>query len=342
METGHVTARLPEATPLRRFLLASVLGTLVGVYCYRRLERLPYAAHDFTYAWFAARALLDHGNPYVLAHTASELPFSHHFHYPLTAALAALPFCWLPVHAAGGAFFGVATAVFSFTITREGWWRLGMLALAPFTVATWSVQWSPLLIAAALSSPLGWLLAAKPNVGAIAWMYRPRWETAVGAGAFVLMSLVVMPAWPRDWIDAVRAAPNHTSPLFWWGGFIGLLALLRWRTPEGRLLAMLTVTPAVPWFYDQLAVGLVARSFRELVFLTVCSWAGFILALARYGMTFEPGMRNMQPYVVLGTIAPALLLVLIPRRRSEPKAPTSAAETGDVPSRMDERSTHAG
>jgi hypothetical protein len=191
---------------------------------------------------------------------------------------------------------------------------------APFVVAAWSVQWSPLLIAAALLSPLGWLLAAKPNVGAVAFVYRPRLGTALAASGFAVATLAMMPHWLPDWLDAVRDAPNHTAPVFWKYGAVGLLGLTRWRTPEGRLLAMLTVTPAVPWFYDQLLLGLVPRTLREMLFLTVCSWVALIAALWRYGMTFTPGMRNMQPFVALGTILPATLLVLWQSRRQEGRA----------------------
>src|SRR4029078_5364891 len=104
-----------------------------------------------------------------------------------------------------------------------------------------------------------------------------------------------MPTWPRYWLEAVHAAPNHTPPMFWAFGAVGLLALLRWRTPEGRLVTAVTITPAVPWFYDQLLLSLVARTFREALFFAGCSWTALIAALWKYSMTFTPGMANMQP-----------------------------------------------
>ena len=54
-----------------------------------------------------------------------------------------------------------------------------------------------------------------------------------------------------------------------------------------------------------------------MALLAVCSWIALIAALAQYEMTFEPGMRNMQPFVVAGTIVPATLLVLWNGRRRD-------------------------
>jgi len=303
---------LEAANPPRvaRLAVAAAIGIVAGVYCYLRLIGLPYAAQDFTYPWFAAQRLLAGDNPYVAARTTTVLPFPKYFPYPLTAAIAAIPFAPIPMYAAGGIFFGLSAAAMAYAVTRDGWWRLALCATAPFAVAAWSVQWSPMIIAATLLSPLGWLLAAKPNIGLGAFAYRPRVSTAIGVTVFALLSLVVMPSWPSHWLQAVHDAPNHTAPLFWPFGAVGLLALIRWREPEARLVAALTVIPAVPWFYDQLLFMLVARRLRELAILSACSWIALIAALARYGMTFEPGMRNMQPFVVMGTIIPATLLVL--------------------------------
>ena len=298
-----------------RALTAATLGIIAGIYCYHRLSGLPYAAQDFTYPWFAAQSLLAGDNPYVAARTATVLPFSKYFHYPLTTAMAGLPFAHIPMHAAGGVFFGVSAALMVYAVTRAGWWRLALCTSAPFVVSAWSVQWSPMMIAAALLSPLGWLLAAKPNIGLAAFAYRPRLSTALGVTAFIAVAFLVMPSWPRHWLDAVRNAPNHTAPMFWPFGAVGLLALIRWRQPEARLVAALTMIPAVPWFYDQLLFMLVARRLRDVVLLVVCSWIGLIAALAQYGMNFEPGMRNMQPFVVASTIVPATLLVLWNGRR---------------------------
>lgn len=47
---------------------------------------------------------------------------------------------------------------------------------------------------------------------------------------------LLLPHWPVDWLDALRGAPHYAPPVQRPGGFLLLLAFLRWRQPEARML----------------------------------------------------------------------------------------------------------
>lgn len=124
-------------------------------------------------------------------------------------------------------------------------------------------QWSPLLAAAALAPALGALAAVKPTLGRAMLAYRARWRAALPAAAVLAASLVVLPGWPRGWLANLAHVEGHPAPAFTAAGCALLLALLRWRQPEARLLVVLACGPQLLFFADQLAVGLVARTRRE-------------------------------------------------------------------------------
>src|SRR5688572_13368067 len=173
----HSDDRLDSSPVLwQRILVAVAIGMAAGWFCYSRLDSRDLGAHDFSYPWHAARALVGGQNPYDALRTETGLPFSRWYLYPLPNAVAAMPFAFLPEYAAGGVFFGVSSALLAYGATSQDWWRLGMFASAPFVVALWSVQWSPLLVASALLPWLGWLAPVKPNLGLAAFAYHPSWR----------------------------------------------------------------------------------------------------------------------------------------------------------------------
>jgi hypothetical protein len=51
----------------------------------------------------------------------------------------------------------------------------------------------------------------------------------------------------------------HVAPVLRPGGWLLLLALIRWRTPEGRLLAALACVPQTGGLYDTLPLFLTIR-----------------------------------------------------------------------------------
>lgn len=294
-----------------RVALAVASGAAVGWYCYQRLMSLPYGAHDFGNSYYAAKHTLMGHNPYVaILSEPGQILWPIYLH-PLTNAVAVFPLTPLAPKVAAGVFFAVSTATLTFALTRDGIWRLPMLLSAPFVVASWSVQFSPLLVACALMPrQLGWLAPVKVNLGVAAFAYRPSRWTIIGGGVLVVVSLLVRPTWPLEWLQTLPTAPSHISPVLYPFGFLALLAVLRWRTPEARLLLAMTLIPSAPWFYDHLMLWLVARTVWQMWFLTAVSWVTLVATLASEGMIFEPRMANIQPFIAWGIYLPALLVVL--------------------------------
>lgn len=101
-----------------------------------------------------------------------------------------------------------------------------------------------------------------------------------------LLSLLIMPSWPREWLGARSRHLNYT-PLLSWFGPILLLALIRWREPGARLLLGLALVPQ-RLLYDQVALWLVPTTPRGSLLLTVASWIGM---LARLLTEQGPGRR---------------------------------------------------
>jgi hypothetical protein len=319
-----MTATAVKSPPTRRerAQFALFIGLAAGVGCAFSLSRQPeLIAHDFSYPWYGAQALFAGKNPYQAVRTAGSAlpPFAPWLFYPMPAVLLAGLVAWLPPIAAGGLFFGIASAVLAYVVVRKDTVHVPLFMNASFVRAALSVQWSPLLAAAALSpGSLGWLTAVKPTTGGAGLLLRPTWKAFIGAAVFGLLSILVLPTWPRDWLEAVRHVPNHHAPLVYPFGFVGLLGLLRWRTGEGRLLTAMTLVPQVPWYYDQLLLALTARTERQGYFLAACSWAAYIAM----HLTHDVGRGAfvyIEPYISLGLYLPATLVVL--RHANEGSAP---------------------
>ena len=187
-------------------------------------------------------------------------------------------------------FAGLSAALLAFAITRNGFGRWPLFLSVPFMVNVELVQWSNLLTAAMLLPVLGGIAAAKPNIGLaiIAYADRPRTWLAVvlGSVGLTVLSFVVLPTWLEFWFQNARNAP-HVSPLVLRpGGPLLLAALVRWRRPEARMLALLACTPLTPTFYDPILLYLVTKSFREALALTVLTY-GESRSKKRHGLSAQ-------------------------------------------------------
>jgi hypothetical protein len=275
---------------------------------------------DFVFPWAAARHLLAGRDPYTALPGGLPEPFESPLLYPLPTVLAVVPLARLSLAAAGGVMMGLSAALLAFVLSRGGWYRLWMLASAPFVMAINLGQWSPLIAVAALEPSLGALVTLKPNIGLAAFAYRPSRRMVVGSIVVVALSLIALPRWPIEWLYAVRSLPGHPAPILAsrGAGLVLLLAALRWRSPEGRLLLVSACVPQLLLFADQLPVLLVARTRGELVAITACSQIGFItwFLLLRDGELY---VLKAAPYVLLSVFVPALVTLL--RRPERPLVP---------------------
>jgi len=295
-----------------RLVIALVIGLAAGVWCHDYLARNPqFFAADFTFPWRAARHLLAGRDPYAFMPRVPTYAASGPFPYPLTSALVAMPFAALRPPAAGGAFVGISFALLAFAVTARAYWPLVMFLSAPLVLTLTTAQWSPLLLASLLLPGLGWLGAAKPNLGIVAFVLRPRWSTIVGGVVLAGVAFWLVPHWPLEWLAHLRLATLTYRPVVVWPlGALGLLGLLRWRTAEGRMLVAMTLIPLAPFHYDHLFVWLIPRTWRQSLGLSVCSWVSVIAMLATtpHDLTKDP--RLVQAMIAAGIYLPAAILVL--------------------------------
>lgn len=298
-----------------RVIVAIVLGLWGAFIAWFALNAAPgHLAKDFTWPWRAARILLQGHDPYVVMQATGPYPFNTPFLYPLPAAVIALPFAFLSPAIAGAGFFGASSGLLAYglTRTREGLARLPLFLSAPFCMAAILAQWSPLMMAGALLPSLQFLAAAKPNLGAACWLYRPTVRGVIGGVVLVLASLAFVPTWPVEWRDALATAPRYRGPALQLSGLFLLLGLFRWRRPEGRLFAAMTLVPQLSLFYDQLPLWLVPRTVWQSLGLTALSW----VAWAQWypSRALPSSVAVAQPWILWLIYVPALVLLLLPQR----------------------------
>jgi hypothetical protein len=185
-------------------------------------------------------------------------------------------------------------------------------------------QWSPLLTAAAVYPALAWVAVAKPIGAALVVAHRePRraWPVMAVGGAVVLgVSLALLPGWPAEWVSAVRHAKQNVPPVVRPGGALLLLALLRWRRPEARVLLAIALAPATPGPHEAVPLFLIASTQFESLGLALLTYANMALLMA--AVTARPAMPIIALSAIVGVwtyYVPCLVMVL--RRPNEGSAP---------------------
>jgi hypothetical protein len=292
---------------LSRAAVACVAGFWAGAVVWLRYQHLPpTATSDFDAAWAAARALRAGMDPYAAIQTP---PWPWPLQYPLPAVLVAAPFSFLALDAARAAFMALSVGLLAFGLSRRAWWPLIGLLGGPLLIAVFSVQWTPLLTAAVLFPWLAAAWATKPTTGVALFAGYPDRRAVIGGVALVVLAFVASPHWIEGWSKALQGAPQRPAILRL-GGVVLLLALLRWRLPEGRQLATLALVPLSPHLYEAVPLILVARSRTEMLVLTVCGTLGGIAGYL-WPPTHVPDHGPRQWAIVFLTgYLPALFVVL--------------------------------
>jgi hypothetical protein len=305
-----------------RAAIALAIGIVAAVTCYAFLAR-PGFNSDFYHVWVGVRALASGANPY----TTTDAPAVNTGHYlqfyPLPALVLLLPLSFFSLPTAGGVFFGASSAALAYALTRDGYHRLPLFLSAPFLMATSLGQWSPLIVAAALEPKLGFVFAAKPNLGLAAWIYRPTRAAIIASVILLGVSFAFMPTWPVDWLRNISGRPEKLIPIRTIVAPLLLLAIVRWREREARLYLAMACIPQALFFYDQLPLWLLPRTFRQSLLLSLGS---FVLWLAWF-RGLDPGDLYVQkaiPYAIALYVI-ALPLILLPNRERGPVATSQPA-----------------
>jgi hypothetical protein len=318
IETSTVTtlptASRSAAAPLSRdarIFVACAVGLIAGTLAWTASAQ----PSDFDPLWFGAREIVRGVNPYPLVGPAGKFYNPWGLYYPAPALVIAIPFSLLPLPMARATFVAVSAGWFAFALSRRARWSLLALLSFAFISSVQSVQWAPLLCAAALTPALAGLIAAKPTVGVglFLGMEDDRgWGWAVG-GALVLLlvSLLLIPDWIPAWLHVVSRATHMSAPITRPGGVFLLLGLLRWRCPEARLFLGLACVPQTPSFYDALPLFLIPRTPVEMCALVVLTHvASLALRFGWHPEEFSGFVRTLGPLMIVFLYLPCLVMIL--------------------------------
>jgi hypothetical protein len=303
---------MPESTksPARYRLLslvlalAFVLGGRLLLYIW-----MPDRTSDFDLLYDSAARLIRGENPYPLA--TRWLP------YPLPAVLLAVPFTTIPLELARPIFDVLVGWAFAYALWRYcGSYALLALLSGAYLFAMWHGQTTPLMVAAILVPALGFLLAVKPETSAALWIARPSWMAVLGVSLFLVLSNVVWPSWPRDWLmvlppDNSQLMPPVLRPF----GFVLLLAALRWRSSEGRLIFAIALIPQSTLPYELVSLALIPANRLEMGIYVVGTWIAVVAAgQLQVSQGMAEWMATGWPVTLCAVYLPMLYLVL--RRQS--------------------------
>lgn len=310
----------PAPTRAARAAVAAAIALLAGILHYTQHAAEGHHT-DFGPTWYGARSLIFGVNPYELVGPGLPFDWPWSLLYPATGMVAALPLAAFPEKLASVLFVSVSAALLAYAVTKTGWHRLPLFLSASFVVAAKAAQWSPLIAAGFCLPAVAWVFACKPNIGMAALAAMPSRSAVrtaiVGGVVLSAISFALLPSWPADWLAALRSAGHMSAPITWPGGVLVLLALLRWRRPEARLIVTMACVPQTPNWYEALPILLVPATLFQSLVLSLISSLGFLYEwlLYRPNATYV----DIEPLMIALVYLPATLMVL--RRRNE----------GDVP-----------
>src|SRR5262245_4111465 len=270
------------------------------------------AASDFYLVHSGATAWLAGLDPYAVVGPGKPFNWGFPLAYPFTAVLAAIPFSFFPFQFAQSLFAACGAALFGWSIQRDRQWRFAWYAVPSLAlvVAVVYAQWSTWLVTAALVPGWGALLACKPTIGAAMWAISMSRRTLAGAAAFLALSLVLLPSWPASWLATLASVSHMKAPVQYWGGPLLLLALLKWRRAEARMLGALALVPQTAVVYEALPLFLIPRSHPQAIALCLLTWFIPTDNPVTSGPAYDAWMQNSGQLIVYLLYLPCLAMVL--------------------------------
>lgn len=254
----------------RRLALATVFAVLAAAYVLWfdvSTHQVGAGGSDFDQLWYAARALWEGRNPYAVIGPGREFQWSWPLVYPLPTVVATLPFAALPLLVARVLFATLSVGVLAYAVSRRGYAVLPVMGSAAVMDAARAAQMSPLLTAGLVLGGAAVAFVLKPHTGLLLLVASPRrsaMAVAVASGVVLAaFAFVMQPLWLTDWRSALGSASHMRAPVMSFGGPLLLLAALRWRRLDARVLLASALVPHTPMVYDVVPLALIARTFRE-------------------------------------------------------------------------------
>jgi hypothetical protein len=197
-------------------------------------------------------------------------------------------------------------------LNRYSYERLPAVMSGAFLIAVSLAQWSPWLACAVLAPAFLWVVSGKPNVGLAAVASSRITRRSV---ALALVPLLIAFAWRPDWVAGWRYAVStaeHFHPYFRRpGGALLLLALVKWRRPEARWLAVIACVPGTPGAAEALVLFAFPMTFRQCLCLALLTHIpNFLMLRARFD-TFA-AFTDRGALLMLGFVyLPVLVAILM-------------------------------
>jgi hypothetical protein len=278
-----------------RLVVSILIGLASGTFCWYLMRHFHQDAADFRWALHLAQRIMARQNPY-------DTPLEQ---YPLTAGLFALPFVRLRPEIAAGLFYGISSAALAFGLTRSNFRGLLIFLAYPYWAGLLTVQWSPIIAAAAFFPILLPVIMAKPQIGIPIFLTRMTRRGFVACLIVAAISLAVMPRWPLLWIAQMKNY-EHFIPLLVLPGPLLVLALWRYRDRDAILLLLAACMPQ-RWFFDSFILWLIPKSRREIVWTVFLSWGAGIWRWYH----FPHSLNEVGRWTVIFIYLPMLALVLL-------------------------------
>lgn len=290
--------------------IAVIIGLGAAFVAFAMASR-PKVTPDLVYYWRAAGLWLSGVNPYTVPLNSRLWPRPDPLFYPFPAILLTAPVARLPLPVAAAIFAGVPLGCLAWLRMRDGaLWRLLALAHPGVVMAVVLGQWSPWLLLAMAWPALGMFLTAKPTLGAACWIARPSMTAVVSGLAILVLSLVMAPTWPADWLRNLSSVEGHPAPILTALGGLSALVVIRWRDPDARLVLAMACVPQLLFFADQAPLVTTARTKGETAWLVATGWVAWVWW---HQQAYGPSSGYVPaavPFVLVGCYWPAVALML--------------------------------
>jgi len=295
-----------DARQVQRGIVAAIVAGLAAWYVVRLAAIMPNYGTDFDPIRYAAKLVLRGENPYPIIGPGREVPWQFPLLYPMPAVVLAIPFTAVSIVVARAVFVALSSGLLAFAVTRRAWWPLVVFFSASWVESAGVAQWSPWMLASWYIAALGFVVAAKPNIGLAVLAGGRGWKSAViGSVLLLAISFILLPRWPLDWLHEIRSQPHIRPLVFHWLGIPLLIAGLRWRDPRARLLLALALVPQNPALYEAVLLFAIPTTALHATLLALLSW----------GVDWVAGPMGRTNAILLCCYLPALAMLMVPNRR---------------------------